>query len=160
MLMSANPQNNSSLKSLPFYHLDDCTFKIVLYEMSNGSVNFDIERLETLLFNPIDLTRCKSSFNSYLDPDSNFSFCPPESDYLVEEEIKARILSKQHKPSFSILHLNARSCLVGNFDKIKMLLSQLNLPFPIIGITETWLSDLTKNSVDIAGYKFCFESSY
>ena len=120
MLMSANPQNNSSLKSLPFYHLDDCSFKIVLYEMSNGSVNFDIERLETLLFNPIDLTRCKSSFNSYLDPDSNFSFCPPESDYLVEEEINARILSKQHKPSFSILHL-ARKTDVKPYMMMKMI---------------------------------------
>ena len=150
--MLDKPRNNL-LKSLPFYHLDDYTFKIVLYEIANGSLNYDFESLESLLFNPIDQARCKSSFNSHLDPDSNFPFCPPGSDYLVEEEINARVASKQNKPSFSFLHLNARS-LAGHFDKSKMLLSRLSVSFPVIGVTETWLSDLTTDSVDISGFRF------
>ena len=116
-------------------------------------MNYDFESLESLLFNPIDQAGCKSSFNSHLDPDSNFPFCPPESDYLVEEEINARVASKQNKPSFSFLHLNAR-ILAGHFDKFKMLLSRLSVSFPVIGVTETWLSDLTTDSVDISGFKF------
>ena len=102
--MLDKPRNNL-LKSLPFYHLDAYTFEIVLYEIANGSLNYDFESLESLLFNPIDQARCKSSFNSHLDQESNFPFCPPESDYLVEEEINARVASKQNKPSFSFLHL-------------------------------------------------------
>ena len=115
--MLDKPDNNL-LESLPFYHLDDYTFKIVLYEIANGSLNYNFESLESLLFNPFDQARCKSSFNSHVDPDSNFPFCPPESDYLVEEEIDARVASKQNKPSFLLLHLNARS-LVAHFDLLR-----------------------------------------
>ena len=32
--------------------------------------------------------------------------------------------------------------------------SQLSIPFPIIRMTETWLSDPTTDSIDISGYKF------
>ena len=150
--MLDKPRNNL-LKSLPFYHLDDYTFKIVLNEIANGSLNYDFESLESLLFNPTDQARCKSSFNSHLNPDSNFPFCPPESDYLVEEEINARIASKKNKASFSFLHLNACS-LARHFDNFKMLLSKLSVSFPVIGVTETCLSDLTTDSVDISGFKF------
>jgi hypothetical protein len=51
------------------------------------------------------------------------------------------------------LHLNARS-LLGNLDKLKILLSNIKKPFSVIGITETWLNDQTYDLVDISGYKF------
>lgn len=45
----------SSLQSiLPFNHLDANSFNIALYEMSHGTLNYNSDRIESLLYNPID----------------------------------------------------------------------------------------------------------
>jgi hypothetical protein len=49
------------------------------------------------------------------------------------------------------MHLNARS-LSGNFDKFEILLANLRKSFSVIGVTETWLNDLTSDLVNIPGY--------
>lgn len=38
---------------LPFSHLNDEEFNLVLYEFANGSVSFDEDRLSSLVFNPL-----------------------------------------------------------------------------------------------------------
>ena len=40
--------------------------------MSHGPVHYDGDRLESLLFNPIDRPEVGNMLSSYLDPDSNF----------------------------------------------------------------------------------------
>ena len=40
--------------------------------MSHGPVHYDGDRLEPLLFNPIDWPEVGNMLSSYLDPDSNF----------------------------------------------------------------------------------------
>ena len=40
--------------------------------MSHGLVHYDEDRLESLLFNPIDRPEVGNLLSSYLDPDSNF----------------------------------------------------------------------------------------
>ena len=52
----------------------------------------------------------------------------------------------------SLLHLNIRS-VSHNLNSLTDLLSNLNIKFSFIGISETWLSD-SSNSTDIEGYKF------
>ena len=42
--------------------------------------------------------------------------------------------------NFSLLHLNIRS-LTNKFDSFKNLIDTLDIPFQIIGLTETWLND-------------------
>ena len=42
--------------------------------MSHGPVHYDGDRLESLLFNPIDGPEVGNMLSSYLDPDSNFEF--------------------------------------------------------------------------------------
>ena len=39
---------------LPFSHLDSNAFKIALYEMSHGTLIYNSNRIESLLYNPID----------------------------------------------------------------------------------------------------------
>ena len=51
------------------------------------------------------------------------------------------------------MHLNARS-LIGIFDKIEILLANLRKSFSVIGVTETWLNDLTSDLVNMPGYSF------
>ena len=43
-----------SVFSFPFNHLDDSSFNLALYELSHGHLNFNSDRLETLLFNPVE----------------------------------------------------------------------------------------------------------
>ena len=63
--------NQNSLTVLPFNHLDDCSFNIALYEMAHGPLHFDADRLDTLLFNPIDESHL-DYLTQNLDP--NFTF--------------------------------------------------------------------------------------
>jgi hypothetical protein len=50
--MSTNICNLESL--LPFNHLDDTAFNAAIYELKHGPLNFDLDLLETLIFNPIE----------------------------------------------------------------------------------------------------------
>ena len=143
-----------SLQSvLPFNHLDDSSFNLALYELSHGLLNCDVDRLETFLFNPTERPELCNPLSSHLDPDSNFLTRLPSSKYLVEEEINNRFASVNNIPSFSIVHLDTRS-LLGNFDKLNLLLGNLQVPFSVIGVSETWLNDATSELVNITGYNF------
>jgi hypothetical protein len=124
-------EENINLETaLPFNHLDDSSFNLVLYELTHGSLNFDNDRFESLLFNPIDQPVINNSFCSYLDPDNNLSFCPPVSNYLVEEEFNNEVTSLNKSISFSVMHLYTRS-LLGNFDKFRILLANLKKSLPV-----------------------------
>ena len=67
---------------------------------------------------------------------------------MVEESIRDQLISKSPNETFSLMHLNARS-LIGNFDKFEILLANLRKSFSVIGVTETWLNDLTSDLVNI-----------
>ena len=127
-----------------------------LYEMSCGSINFDFDHLETLVFNPIEHLAAVQSFpiNSSLDPDLNVYACSQSnSNYMVEDEINGLTSDNQFDQSFSLLHINSRS-LVGYFDNFQTLIASLNKPFSAIGVSETWLNDKTCDLVNIPGYDF------
>jgi len=102
-------------QALPFTHLDDEEFNLIIYELTNGRINFDQDRLQSLSFNPLLFqSKNKFRFNSDLDPDQNFFdqlYGKQECKYYVEEEFN-NMVRKQCKlltPSFSALHLNIRS---------------------------------------------------
>ena len=62
---------DSNLSSIvPFNHLDDSLFNLVLYEMSYGPVIYDGDIPESLKFDPIDQPELGNMLSSYLDPDS------------------------------------------------------------------------------------------
>ena len=140
----------------PFNHLDDTLFSAALHKLSHSALNYDYNRLETLVFNPIE--QITSKFNdplvSSLDPDLNFfEYSLPKSNYMVEDEVNNLDSTKQYDSSFSLLHLHSRS-LLGNFDKFQSLIANLNNTFSLIGVTETWLNDQTSDTVNIPGYYF------
>ena len=80
--------NDNYLSTLPFYHLDDISFTMLIYEQSHGPLNLNDDRLDSLFFNPITQPKLNDIFSTYLDPDSNFSFYPPDGKYMVEDEIR------------------------------------------------------------------------
>lgn len=140
--------------NLPFYDLDDESFQLALFESHYGRVNFDPDRLSSLNYNPLFTnTNRHLTLSGDLDPDSNFY---PDSNccnYYIEDQFNEMFRQRDHEGNnFSILHLNIRS-LQSNFNNLTDFLSNLDIKFSIIGITETWLQDAV-HSVDIDGYNF------
>ena len=143
-----------SLQSiLPFNHLDTSSFNIALYEMSHGTLNYNSDRIGSLLYNPIEQPGFFYPLSNDLNPDSNSLTRLPTSRYMVEEDINYQVSSFDEKSMFSILHLNARS-LLKNLDQLNLLLKNLNRSFSVLGVSETWLTDSTSELVNITGYNF------
>ena len=143
------------LLELPFFHLDQTPFNVVLYEMFHGLLHYGYDRLNSLLFNPIEQSSLSDKSTMYnLDPDNHLSSCITLSDYFTEDEVNGKTSVSLHNPSyFSVLHLNARS-LSKNIDNLKLLLGSLQKSFYAICVSETWLTDLSSDEVEIPGYKF------
>jgi hypothetical protein len=121
-------------------------------------LHFDLDRLECLVFNPIEHSALAMDCltMSSVDPDLNVqALLPPTSRYMVENDISDLIdeTMSMDDTGFSLLHLNCRS-LIGNFDKFKVLTRNLHKSFSIIGVSETWLNDETSDLVNFSGYNF------
>ena len=125
------------LLELPFSHLDQTSFNVVLNEMFHRLLHYDYDRLNSLLFNPIEQS----------------SLSDKSTMYNLEDEVNGKTSASLHNPSyFSVLHLNARS-LSKNIDNLKLLLGSLQKSFSTICVSETWLTDLSSGEVEIPGYK-------
>ena len=138
----------------PFNHLDDDYFEFSIYELVNGPLNYDFDRLSTLQCNPLFSNfNIRTDLFQDLDPDINF-FTPKTCDYFLIDQFNDLFTSAPctDLPSLSLLHLNIRS-LPRNLEQFTNLLSCLSLKFSMIGLSETWL---TQNSsfTDIPGYNF------
>ena len=116
--------------------------------------------MASLSFNPLlhnIRTNLACSFD--LDPDTNLrDLFSDDCEYFIEDQFNDMLSSEDSRicDSFSLLHLNIRS-LQCNASKLTDLLSNVNLKFSLIGISETWLND-SSSSVDIDGYSFVHKS--
>ena len=93
-----------------------------------------------------DLTRSNN-----IDPDTYLTTNKFSCDYFVENQFN-EMLSKNNPIDLSLLHLDIRS-LQKKINNLSNCLTNLNIQFSIIGISETWLRD-DSHSVDIDGYRF------
>ena len=135
-------------------HLKEFLSTVHSLELSHGLLNFNSNRLETLLFNRIEQPELSNSPSSYLNPDSNFIASLPSGSYFAEDDINSRVAPLSNKVNFSIMHVNARSLLKKNLDQLNLMLGSLRKSFSVIGISETWLTDCTAELVNIIGYSF------
>ena len=133
------------ISNLPFSHLDDEEFALMLYELQNGPVHFDHDRLSNLLFNPLT-----SNLDRYLiRPEDAHVKTHSRYDFYFQDKFR-------DDNYFSIFHLNIRS-LRNKLDGLTTLLANLDIRFSIVGITQTWLQESTHN-VDIDGYDFVYKN--
>ena len=95
--------NYDFVLDLPFCHLNDASFNLAMYELTHGSLNYDNDGLDSLIFNPINQIGHNLS-PSYLDPDINFPSSSPPSNYCGEGEVNLKISAEKSEPKFSILH--------------------------------------------------------
>ena len=142
---------------LPFSHLDADDFVSVIYELRVGPVRFDFDRLSSLFINPLtsDFERFLARSDD-LDPDVHFNVDGCCSFY-VEDKLNEMLRKEFFLDSqFALLHLNVRS-LQNKVDDLSFFLSSLNVKFSVIGITETWLRDLSP-VVNLNGYHFVYKN--
>ena len=99
---------------------------------------------------PLDLCETFTLVDSYLPKDSPFNF-EPDVNIDTTYDINAKCnynschdfhkLTQSHKEKnkkpFSALHTNIES-LMHNFDSLEHLCTDLDYPFDVIGVTETW----------------------
>ena len=119
--------------------------RLAILDQSIGRINFDCDRLSSLKFNPLlsereyNFSLCNDS-----DPDTNFLSDLGMCDYYVEDQCND--ILKQKK----IVNTRSLQC---NLDGLTNMLLHLDLKFSFIGISETWLKDIS-HTCDIPGYKF------
>jgi hypothetical protein len=78
-----------------------------------------------------------SELDSSIDPNNLFDSIDTSCSYFTDTEFKKNVSAIQ---GLSFIHFNARS-LCSNFDSIKTYIQDLNKPFDVIAISETWLNE-------------------
>ena len=82
--------------SSPFNDLDDSDFNLAIYEMQNGPVRYDADRLASLSFNPL-LHNIRTNLvrSIDLDPDTNLSDSSSDAcEYFIEDQFNNILTSE------------------------------------------------------------------
>ena len=73
----------------PFHDLDNDLFKIVLYELKNGSISYDPDKMDSLFYNPIlDCDTHLRDRIADLDPDMNHFNYIGNCEFSTVDELK------------------------------------------------------------------------
>lgn len=136
----------------PFHMLDD-EHLLSVHNKNTMDRNF-YENI--LIFHPFDLNDLENSYNGDFDPDINFfsgTLNGRSCKYYSEEKFNLLLESSSNDSVFSVLNLNIRS-LTKNYDHLGTFLSTLNHSFSVIGLSETWLTENSKESglYELPGY--------
>jgi hypothetical protein len=144
----------------PFNHFDtDSLFLESLSEFWQKNHNFPFQKLEHYEFNPFELNENDSLLNiNNSDPDlqyfndqsiANTINC----DYYLEDSFIQKT-SNLHEcdKGFSLMHLNIRS-VSKNLSQFNSYCESLQFTFSVVGLTETWLTESTRDIYSINGYQ-------
>ena len=112
-----------------------------LNESRNNPDNYDDFVAENVNSNSEELNNNLDSF----DPVQN-----PSCKYLTTNQFKKQTYDSNN--IFSLLHLNIRS-INKHFEEFQLLLDNPSKQFSIIGLTETWLSQVTNQPYALPGYE-------
>ena len=143
----------------PFNHIiDDNVFFGCLLELCYDCSLFYPDYVQPKIFYPFDLNDEKDYIPcSDIDPDScycnDLSYTIQMNSNYYHEDSFNHFLAKSFKygETFSMMHLNKRS-IQSKLSKLDQYMANLNANFDIIGISETWLSDLNQNIYQLDGY--------
>ena len=146
----------------PFVHIDedlDYLGALSEYWPCEDIVPFELLDNDRFLFSPFELNDDENSLLNNLDPDFQFYRNHANSDLLLsckyyhEESFNDRVKYFDTKSRlFSSIHTNIRSA-PKNHDNFTNYLDCLDHKFPLIGESESWLSDDNKDTIGINGYK-------
>lgn len=137
----------------PYSTVSDDEFKFINSDMNVNAAIYNIyDQCSVFGFKSFSMSEYNcGDFECDIDPNNNFfNTISTRCDYYtVEQFVKSENIQK----GLSFIHFNARS-LKANFDKIRDYITELNTPFDIIAISETWLdsedcSDILLNGYDV-----------
>ena len=143
----------------PFNHIiDNDVYYSSLLELTSDCRLFGPDYAQTKIFHPFDLNDEKDYIpctdinpDSYYYNDLSFSI-QQNSNYYHEDSFNQsfqRVFNDND--TLSLMHLNIRS-IPSNLTKLVQYLSNLNVNFDIIGISETWLNETNKDIYNLNGY--------
>ena len=99
--------------------INDYSFDLAIYELQNGPVHYDLDRLSGLSFDPLF-----TNHNPALTRSDNVA-----CDYFIEDIFNQMLRNENYSDAdFSLFHLNIRS-LQCNFNNLINLLSSLDINF-------------------------------
>ena len=114
-----------------------------------------MDRLSQLRFNPFETNQNFALSDNNVELDLSFNTNIIQCDYYLREEFKKRIENENIEEKFSLLHLNIHvRSILNKFDSFKNLIDALNIPFQIIGLTETWLNDNNTDCFTMNNYEY------
>ena len=143
----------------PFNHIvDNDVYYSSLLELTSDCRLFGPDYAQTKIFDPFDLNDEKDYIpcadinpDSYYYNDLSFSI-QQNSNYYHEDSFNQAFQRVfDDNDTLSLMHLNIRS-IPSNLTKLVQYLSNLNVNFDIIGISETWLNETNKDIYNLNGY--------
>ena len=96
------------------------------------------------------------NFDFSCDPNDHFGQYPTSKYYTVRQFTHQypKIINNE----FSLLHCNIRS-MNSNFEQLHILLEDLQFSLSVIGLTETWFTDIPSSLYSLPGYELIFNNS-
>ena len=146
--------------ALPFNHLDnDQDFLNAVYSNSLEHFTVPVDRFCFQCFNPFETNETEDNLLfGDIDPDSMFfneisHSINSNSNYYMENSFNDYIKKNDITgDSFAMIHLNIRS-IPKNMSKFVSYMSNINFKFPIMGFTETFLTEENNSCYEMTDYK-------
>ena len=143
----------------PFNRItDNHVFQNSLVELFSDCHPFNNDSTQHKIFNPFNLNDEKDYIPcTDIDPDScyynDLSFSIQKNSNYYHEESFNHSLQRVFNghDTFSVMHLNIRS-IPSNLTNLIQYLSNINLNFDTIGLSETWLNETNKDVYNLDGY--------
>ena len=147
------------LHQLPFTHIvDDAEYHSALnYPAQRDGIPMDREILDEMIFNALDLDyNCALDELNDVDPDLrlfNQFVSRMNSQYFSIGSFQKHV-TDEHFPTsspFALFHSKIQGLVINKCELLSML-SEMNFTFPVICLSETWLTMSNKDSVSLPGY--------
>ena len=143
----------------PFNHFEsDSLFLESLSEYWYKNKHFPFKKFEHYEFNPFELNETDSLLNiNSSDPDLQYfndqSFVNTiNCDYYLENGFVSKTSKLCTYDCFSLFHLNIRS-VPKNLSQLKCYCEGLQFSFTVVGLSETWLNESSRDLYAIDGYQ-------
>lgn len=148
--------NYIAMTDLPFFNLNNMQLENVLQTIFEhpDKKQYILDKIKELEALQLPDEKADESWLSKIDPDLNMLCYANDtinsSSTYFDSSSFSRLFSKSIN-HLSILNANIRS-ISKNLDDMKILISNLNYSFPILGFTETWLKPYNLDIFNYTGY--------
>ena len=142
----------ANLLNFAFHSLDDNAFcelfRPSVSDIESNNLRATADNYDDFITRTINSSSNDLNCSFYHNYDTNI----PSSKYVTDKQFKD-IVGSLSDDTLSLLHLNIRS-INKHFDELKLLLDNNKPNFPLVGLTETWLTSDSKHLFTLNDYDF------